>query len=468
MGKFPFQLLIKRTSLNDKEESLLCTALLRAIPRRRRIYDAKWNDKNVVVKVFSHKIIARHHLNREWKGLKELRKRGLNCPEPLFFGKTEEGRWAIVIEKIIDSSTVLDALNETTNKSEKEGLLLLICRELAKQHSKGVLQKDLHLGNFLLADEKIYALDPGQMRFFPHELTRNKSISQLALLVRYLPAGESKFAKVLCEEYFKARNWKFGSSDKAILQKQLIVHKKNGIRRGLRKCLRTSKRIVQIKTGRHFAIFDREFCREDERLDFIEKIDSLMNSGQILKNGNTCYVCRLTWKGKDVVAKRYNHKGFIHSLRHTIKGSRARRAWVHAHRLGMLEITTPKPLAYIENRKGRLVWKSYLVTEYVQGQEFCYFLEDKNLSQEDRSTATRQVIDMLDELGKYKISHGDLKHSNILITKNGPTITDLDGMKVHKFSRAYRARRNKDIARFLNDISGNLADVSRLEAKHNS
>jgi tRNA A-37 threonylcarbamoyl transferase component Bud32 len=222
---------------------------------------------------------------------------------------------------------------------------------------------------------------------------------------------------------------------------------------------------VQIKTERHFAIFDRSFCREDEQLDFIKKIDSLMDEGQILKNGNTCYVSRLTWKGKDVVVKRYNHKGFIHSLRHTIKGSRARRAWIHAHRLGMLEIATPKPLAYIEHLIGKLVWKSYLVTEYVQGKEFYFFLEDKSDSQEELSTVIREVIDLLDKMGKYKISHGDLKHSNILITKNGPTITDLDGMKVHRFNLTYRARRNKDIARFLSSKSGRFADFHNLKIR---
>jgi tRNA A-37 threonylcarbamoyl transferase component Bud32 len=463
MSEFPFQLSIKSSSSNNKEESLSCIALLRAIPERRQIYDALWNDKNVIVKVFSHKISARHHLNREWRGLNKLQQRGLTCPEPLFCGKTEDGRWAVVTDKIVGSSTVLDILNETTNKSEKENLLIQICKELARQHNKGVLQKDLHLGNFLLADDKIYVLDPGQMRFYQHELSRKKSISQLALLVRYLPVSEIEFAEVLCKEYFKERNWKFGSPDNTILQKQLILHKKNGIRRGLRKCLRTSKRIVQIKTERYFAIFDRNFCREDEQLNFLDRIDSLMDKGQILKNGNTCYVSRLMWNGKDVVVKRYNHKGFIHSLRHTIKGSRARRAWIHAHRLGMLEIATPKPLAYIERRRGRLVWKSYLVTEYVQGQEFCYFLEDKSISQEEHSIVAHQVIDLLDKIGKYKISHGDLKHSNILITENGPTITDLDGMKVHKFHWAYKARRNKDIARFLSGMSGGSVDFGHLK-----
>ena len=90
MSEFPFQLSIKNTSPNNKEEFLSCTALLRAIPGRRQIYDAIWNDRNVVVKVFSHKMSARHHLNREWKGLNQLQQRDLNCPEPLFYGKTEE------------------------------------------------------------------------------------------------------------------------------------------------------------------------------------------------------------------------------------------------------------------------------------------------------------------------------------------------------------------------------------------
>ena len=220
---------------------------------------------------------------------------------------------------------------------------------------------------------------------------------------------------------------------------------------------------MQIKTERYFAIFDRSFYREEEQLDFLDRIDSLMDKGQNIKNGNTCYVSRITWNGKDIVVKRYNHKGFIHSLRHTIKGSRARRAWIHAHRLGMLEIATPKPLAYIERRRGRLIWKSYLVTEYVQGREFCYFLEDKSVPQAEHSTATYQVIDLLDKIGKYKISHGDLKHSNILITKNGPNITDLDAMKVHKFRWTYKVRRNKDIARLLSGTSVNFADFDHLK-----
>jgi hypothetical protein len=116
------------------------------------------------------------------------------------------------------------------------------------------------------------------------------------------------------------------------------LSKKRKVSRELRKCLRKNARYLRIKTGRHVAVFDRAFCQEARSFDFIEQIDALMDKGQILKNGDTSYVSRLTWNDEDVVVKRYNHRGFIHSLRHTIKRSRARRSWLHGHRLGVLNI----------------------------------------------------------------------------------------------------------------------------------
>ncbi|MCH7559177.1 MAG: hypothetical protein IIB56_17230, partial [Planctomycetes bacterium] len=333
MAEFPFQLLIKRTYPEKRTERLLCTALLRVIPGRRKVYDAMWNDKSVIAKVFSHKIIARRHLKREWQGLNLLQRRGLSSPAPLFYGHTEDGRWAVVVQKIADSSTVLDVFQETLEPAKKLDLLVLVCKELAKQHNKGVLQKDLHLGNFLLGGDKVFALDTGQMRFSRRELDRKNSIPQLAMLASCLPDTNTESISMLCKEYFKARGWHFGKPDESSFQKQLAVHRKRTLRKGLKKCLRTSKRHLRIKAGRYIAVFDRAFCPKAEPLNFIKQIDAMMDEGQILKKGDTCYVSRITWNDKDVVVKRYNHKGFIHSLRHTIKRSRARRSWLHGHRL---------------------------------------------------------------------------------------------------------------------------------------
>ncbi|MFC1635038.1 lipopolysaccharide kinase InaA family protein [Planctomycetota bacterium] len=448
MTEFPFELRIKETSSESGEETLRCTGLLRAVPGKRQIYDAVWNEKPVIAKMFSHKISARRHLDREVKGLTQLQKRRLNSARPLFCGRAEDGRWAVVIEKIVNSTTVLHILTETTGKNKILDLLMQVCRELAKQHSQGVVQKDLHLGNFLQAEDQIYTLDPGQMQFFPHPVPRKKSISQLALLVCCLPAGDTTSIEALCKEYFKTRGWDFGSSDKNRLEQQMALHRKRGIRHGLKKCLRTSKRNRRMKTGGFVAVFDRSFCHGTEPMDLIKHIDTLMDAGHILKNGNTCYVSHFTYDGLNIVVKRYNHQGLIHSLRHTLKRSRARRGWLHAHHFGMREIPTPKPLAYIERRKGWLIWNSYLVTQYAEGPSLYHFLRDENVTPEQRVSTTQQVKNLLDQLATYRITHGDLKHTNILITQNGPTLTDLDSVQFHKCNWLYRIRSAKDREHF--------------------
>ena len=78
------------------------------------------------------------------------------------------------------------------------------------------------------------------------------------------------------------------------------------------------------------------------------------------------------------------------------------------------------------------MWKSYLVTEHVEGQKLDCFLRDENISQEQRSDTSRRVVELLEKLGKHRITHGDLKHSNLLITEDGPVLIDLDAMVVHK------------------------------------
>ncbi|MBN2315476.1 MAG: protein kinase [Sedimentisphaerales bacterium] len=447
MAEFPFELRIENTSSESGEETLACTALIRAVPGRRQIYDALWNDEPVIIKIFSHKISARRHLHREVKGLTQLHERRLNSARLIFYGRVEDGRWAVVIQKIVNSRTALDVF-EAADERQKTDLIMHVCRELAQQHRKGVIQKDLHLENFLQAEDRIYTLDPGQIQFYPHEVPRKKSLSQLGLLACYIPAGDAFSVETLCKEYFKIRGWDFGLSDKHLIERLSALEYNKAIRHGLKKCLRTSKRIRRIKNDEWLAVFDRSFGDESNSIDFINQIDDLMDAGRILKNGNTCYVSRFTWADTDVVVKRYNHKNLVHSLRHTLKRSRARRGWLHAHHFGMRSIPTPKPLAYLERRKGLLVWASYLVTQYIEGSSLYHFLRDENLPPERHVEMKQQVMDLLDQLGKYRITHGDLKHTNILITKDGPTLTDLDSVRFHKCRWMYRIRSVKDRERF--------------------
>jgi tRNA A-37 threonylcarbamoyl transferase component Bud32 len=453
METFPFTLPIRTGHTGQQTEPVLCTELLRAIPGRRQVYDALWGERNVIVKVFCDRFKAKRHLMREWRGLQELVNRELRSPTPLFYGRTKDNRWALVTDKIVGSVLALEAFENSPNESARIALLDCVCRELAKQHESGVLQRDLHLGNFLLKGNELFLLDAGQIRFSARPITRTRSTLQLALLAFYLPTDDQEVFDRLCQDYFKVRGWEFSQADKKLLQSQATLQARRMVKRALAKCLRTSGRLTRMKTGRYATVFDKSFCRAGEARALMGQVDVLMDKGQVLKNSNTCYVCRLTWNDKDIVVKRYNHKGLWHSLRHTIKGSRARRSWLHAYCLQALRIQTPKPLAFIEKRKAGLIWTSYLVTEHVKGRKLYHYLRHGNASKEQTTQVMHRINNDLDRLHRYHITHGDLKHTNILITDDGPFLTDLDGMKMHRRNWMYRRKRAKDLKRFATDTA---------------
>ncbi len=223
----------------------------------------------------------------------------------------------------------------------------------------------------------------------------------------------------------------------------------------LRECMQTGQRYLRITSSGYRAVFDRAFCNSGENGDqeaFIEQIESLMTEGHVLKNGNTCHVVKARWNGKDIVIKRYNNKGFFHSLRHTIKRSRARRCWLNAHRLTFLNIPTPQSLAYIEKRSGLLIVQSYIVTEYVAGKDIYNFLEDIKSSKQQYDATIQQIRDILQALKQNNICHGDMKYLNIMATQNGPTLIDLDAMVVFRSKYMFFFRRNKDHARLSRKI----------------
>lgn len=390
----PFELLVRRSGRNKQTERVLCRGYLRQLAGNREVFDASWGERNIIVKVFFKRFVGWYRLKREWDGLTLLRSRGINAPQPLFYGQTSEGKWAIVTERIADSQTLAEVFSKVAGKKERAGLMKRVCTELAGQHESGIVQRDLHLGNFLLDKDRIVVLDPAEMGFSNRPIGRRKSISQLALLTSNLAGADAESIREIWREYFNRRGWQFGESDERLLETKTKAYKRKSLSKGLKKTLRTSKRFLRIRNfslpPRHkdtkffsfcfaflrafasswfhstLAVFDRAFLGQTEPASFIERIDELTERGEILKRDNTVCISRLTYNGKDIVVKRYNHKGIIQSLYQTIRGSRAKRSWLNCHRERMLDMAEAKLLAYIERRKSGLIWESYLVTEYVE------------------------------------------------------------------------------------------------------
>jgi len=218
--------------------------------------------------------------------------------------------------------------------------------------------------------------------------------------------------------------------------------------------LTTGSRILRLELPGYEALFDRRFATEPSALEFVRSLDTLMQQGQVLKTDNATSLSRVLWCGHDTVIKRYNHRSLWHSLRHTLKGSRAKRNWLNAHRLVTLNIATPEPLACVDVYRGPLLWQSYFVARFVSGTLVYTLLRDETVSAAQKQRIHDQVLELLRLLAEHGISHGDMKHTNLLYDGSAVVLMDLDAMRVSGTGWLGRRRHRRDVERYRRDLEG--------------
>jgi serine/threonine protein kinase len=136
-------------------------------------------------------------------------------------------------------------------------------------------------------------------------------------------------------------------------------------------------------------------------------------------------------------------------LRQTAFGTRARRAWKNARILQNAHILTPKALACIEIKRHGVVLWSYIITDRFAGDNLHFHI----IKQQPDQAGCRKIISalqhLIDQMGEQRITHRDLKHSNIMMNDKGQAaLIDLDSMRVHRFKLFYRIKRAKDLRAF--------------------
>lgn len=218
--------------------------------------------------------------------------------------------------------------------------------------------------------------------------------------------------------------------------------------------LSVNERTLRLEIPGHSGAFDRRFADEQSMREFVHTVDLRMQQGQVLKSDVASYLSRVCWNGHDVVIKRYNHQGLWHSLRHTIKGSRARRSWLQARRLAALKIATPEPLGYINRYRGPLLWQSYYVARFVQGPLVDQFLRDRTVADAQKQRVNEQVLELLRVMASHGVSHGDMKHTNLLYNGTEIVLLDLDAMRIGGIGWLQRFRCRRDLKRYRRDLAG--------------
>jgi Lipopolysaccharide kinase (Kdo/WaaP) family len=261
---------------------------------------------------------------------------------------------------------------------------------IGRMHTRGICHGDLRVGNILVRrDDNIW-------RFFFIDNERTKRFARLPFLGRVKnlvqlnmgPYGIMSNTDRM--RFFTAYRAECGIGKKMgkFLVKVTLrktarrLDKERRIRSWLKGALRTNYRYLRVETPDTTAVFLRTFCRGAEPVDFIRKIGTLREDGQIQKDDRNCLVCRLKWNGKEITVKQYKHKGFFFSLLDTMGKSQAKRDWFNGNRLSMLNMPVPETLAFMERHKNGLVWESYIVSEFIDNRQAGNFTPDNNLTRQ--------------------------------------------------------------------------------------
>lgn len=443
----PFQI-----SLAGCEERLFCDEVVRIVPGKRLVAYGMWSGKPVVAKLFYSFGSAKRHVERDVAGIETFIASGIPTPKLLFQGVAQKNKVQVLIfERIADAASLDQLWQNKAAPDELTTLMRAITIELATQHVVGVVQRDLHLNNFLVTKKQIYTLDGGSITQVEGVLPKEPSLDHLALFFAQLGVGTEKLQEDLFQTYSKARGWLVKKADIEFLRKatQKWTHKR--WLRFQKKIQRDSTTFIRIRTPSKAGMYDNAY-QAKYFMEFIKNPEIFFNDPdvQILKAGRTSTVIKVRLDKRDFVVKRYNIKSKWHWLRRCFRSTRAAHSWNLAQRLQLFSIPTPKPVAYIEKRFLGLRGKSYFVMECIDGEHAGKYFADYQSDDPQYAIMAERITQLFINLAKLRLTHGDLKMTNILIEhKHRPLLIDLDGMAEHRSVFRLMRAFDKEWLRFM-------------------
>ncbi len=428
-------------SLTNSEQPVICKQVVRLIPGKRLVAFGTWGDKPIVAKLFFKRNKAQKHAKRDIAGMTILKECNIPTPEIYYEGSTADNKTQVILfEKI-----------ETVEQKSRQRLLHSLIHELATQHVLGVLQKDLHFKNFLVTKKKIITLDGADIEKFDQPLSKKISLDNLALFIAQLGADSSYYRDELLEAYASLRGWRLKDADYDQVKKLIAKHQATRWANFQEKIFRNCSAFIKKTTLFATLLFDREYDKPELRA-FLSRPEEVFTTKNIqyLKQGRSSTVIKTIFDGKECVIKRYNIKDFWHGLRRCLRPTRAAQSWRLSQYLCLMGIPTAKPIAFIEKRFLGFRTTSYFVMEYINGPHAGDYFSKADLNHPEVREVAKKTMALLYQLAQFKLIHGDLKMTNILIANLKPLLIDLDGMREYpQYSLGFKQAFEGETKRFL-------------------
>ena len=422
---------------------------LRVLPGQRYVARAEWQGCDVLAKLLVGGK-AKRHFAREKAGAVLLAEQEMTTPTLLADGFAEEqGGW-LLFDYLDGAKSLYQAWRDVEPQpmlsDAQQGVLAEALGAIAQLHAKGLWQSDLHLDNLMRHEGRLYLVDGGgvQAQIPGRPLARAEVLQNLGVFFAQLPASLDPYIEELLVHYLLANGEHALSLD--ALKQEIAKVRRWRLRDYLSKLGRDCSLFSVIRSSRQLRVVRRE--NEPALHDVLAAPDVAVELGRALKLGGSSTVALVEQPGRQLVIKRYNVKGVAHWLRRCWRPSRAWHSWVEGNRLEFLGIATPQPLAMLELRWLGLRRRSFLITEYTTGEDILSRFAPYLASSPPEAELVA-LDHLFDSLCRERISHGDLKGTNLLWERGRWALIDLDAARQHANDKGFARAYARDRARFM-------------------
>ncbi len=442
-----------RVSLADGSE-VVVARLLRVLPGKRIVGEGSWLGRRVLVKLFVAAASARHW-QQEKAGVEALERARIATPELLLAAPLPRGGHVLLTAYLDAAQSLADAWLAVALLAAGDaaalGVLRPACHALGALHAAGLVQQDLHLGNFLRRDGEVFVIDGDAVRAVSpgQPLEAQAATRNLALLLAQLPIAWDDAWDALREAY-RAGGGRLPET--AQLKKEVARARAWRLADFLGKTLRDCTLYAVARSASRFTALARG--EVDRLAPLLTSLDAAIVGGTLLKDGRTCTVAQVEQAGRTLVVKRYNLKNAFHFLERCWRPSRAWHSWREGHRLRFFGVATPEPLALVEERFGPLRRRAYLICAYCPGRNLLELLSPDREPDDD---VARAIISLFSSLHALRISHGDLKATNLLFYGGKVFVIDLDAVRQHRSQHTYAPAWARDRERLLRNWPASCA-----------
>ena len=442
-----------RISAGD-ERVYNCHQALRLLEGRRLSCLADCDGKTYVIKIYPARgSRSKGEFEKEVSGYELLHQACMDIPGRIYHGPAS-GSINIIIYQYIDRARVLSAVfsSRPSGKVAKNRLKQFVDL-IIRLHGDACIHEDPHLDNFLYRDKKLYVLDFGAVRKVSNETLLE---SNFALFMAQFP--RSWYVEETCLDQYVSALYAHDREQAASvilarIGQQQQWRERHILKKIYRQC--SSTHVISLLHGK--LIINRNVMPVEMFEPLVEMLSSpadlFQDAEQLLKDGNSTTVGMVSLAGESIVVKRYNVKNILHHVKGMIRESRASRSWRNAHRMQIRGIATAAPVAMFECLKGRMRGTAIFAMQCLSGTNSADFFRDANVDAGDRRRVAGKMLEILAELKRQRISHGDLKSTNFILSKKAYLI-DLDAMRFHERGSSFEKRHAADIKRFRENWLG--------------